>query len=128
MRDPPLKLGATKRLRGLSTAIGQAAEDIAAHYLIDAGYRIAGKNWRTRWCEIDIVAIKNDITFFVEVKYRKSTAWGGGLEYITARKLQQMRFAAQFWSATHKTRDYFLSAMELAGEPPKVTQFIESID
>lgn len=111
-----------------TTAIGRAAEDAAAQYLQDKDYHIVAKNWRTRWCEIDIVAIKSDITYFIESKYRGRDSWGSGLDYITPRKLQQMHFAAQFWAATHKTADYRLSAIELTGEPPRVTQFIASID
>lgn len=111
-----------------ATAIGRAAEDVAIIYLQDAGYHIAAKNWRTRWCEIDIVAIKHDVTYFIEAKYRAQNTWGSGLDYITARKLQQMQVAAQFWAASHKTVDYRLSAIELTGEPPRVTQFIASIE
>ena len=112
----------------MSTAVGRAAEDAAVLYLQAAGYTIVAKNWRTRWCEIDIVAIKDEVTYFVEAKYRSSANWGSGLEYITPRKLQQMNFAAQFWAATHKIRDYRLSAIELTGEPPRVTDFVESIE
>ena len=111
-----------------TTAVGRAAEDTAIQYLQDHDYHVVAKNWRTRWCEIDIVAIKNEVTYFVEVKYRKATSWGNGLDYITSRKLQQMEFAAQFWAASHKIGDYRLSAIELTGEPARVTQFLQSID
>lgn len=111
-----------------TTAIGREAEAAAAQYLAERGFKIVATNWRTRWCEIDIVAIKNNVTYFVESKYRATNNWGGGLDYITAAKLRQMHFAAQFWAATHKTADYRLSAIALSGNPPSVTDWVESID
>ena len=109
-----------------STAIGRQAESAAAEYLESQGYKVVATNWRTRWCEIDIVAVKNSITYFVESKYRASSNWGSGLDYITPTKLRQMHFAAQFWAATHKTADYRLSAIELTGKPPRVTNWVDS--
>jgi hypothetical protein len=39
-----------------------------------------------------------------------------------------MHFAAQFWAASHRTADYRLSAIELTGNPPRVTNWIDSIE
>jgi Holliday junction resolvase-like predicted endonuclease len=44
------------------------------------------------------VASKDKIIYFVEVKYRSSDSQGGGLEYITPKKLNQIKFAAQIWN------------------------------
>jgi len=85
-----------------SSAIGAQGEQIAAEWLERRTYLILQRNWKTRWCEIDIIASRGDVLFFVEVKYRKSSAFGSGLEYITAKKLQQMHFAAELWIQTHK--------------------------
>lgn len=81
--------------------IGRRAEDAACAYLVARGYRIVDRNWRTRWCEIDIVAVRDGVVSFVEVKYRSSSRWGSGVDYITPRKLRQMRFAAEFWLTRH---------------------------
>lgn len=110
-----------------TTAVGRAAEAAACAYLADRGYRIIAKNWRTRWCEIDIVAVKDDVTYLVEAKYRANDAWGSGLEYITTRKRKQMYFAAQFWVATHKTANYSLGVVALTGKPPRVTHWLPDI-
>ncbi len=64
---------------------GHDAEKIAAKYLERHGYKILEMNWKTRYCEIDIVAEKNSIVYLTEVKYRKSLAYGSGLEYITPK-------------------------------------------
>jgi uncharacterized protein (TIGR00252 family) len=112
-----------------TTEIGRAAETAAAEFLTAKGCAVLMQNWRTRWCEIDIVAERSGTLYFVEVKYRKSDAWGAGFDYITPKKLRQMHFAAEFWVAKHKFGgDYRLAAIELTGEPPRVVRAINSIE
>lgn len=112
----------------MSTALGRLAEDNAVRYLSGCGFKIVAQNWRTRWCEIDIIVTKARIVYFVEVKYRASTQWGSGLDYITPRKLRQMHFAAQFWVATQQfSGDYRLAAIELTGQPPVVNVWLPSL-
>ncbi len=47
---------------------GNRGEEKAAFYLISKGFSIIERNWRTKGGEIDIIAYKNDILVFVEVK------------------------------------------------------------
>lgn len=77
--------------------IGNAAEVKAAEYLISIGHSIIDRNWKTRWCEIDIVSKCNETIYFVEVKYRKNSFSGDGFAAITKSKLKQMTFAANFY-------------------------------
>lgn len=111
----------------MSTEVGRQAERVAAEYLQRDGHRILMQNWRTRWCEIDLVTLRGGTVYFVEVKYRRSSAFGGGLDYITPRKLQQMHFAAEFWIAAHPnvTTEYHVAAIELTGAQPEVTQWLD---
>lgn len=76
---------------------GQQAEELAAEYLQKHGYEIIARNWKTKWCEIDIVARQQKTIRFVEVKYRRSECHGRALEYITAAKVRQLRLAARAW-------------------------------
>ena len=82
-------------------AIGDAGEQTAADWLAADGHEIIARNWRTRYCEIDIVSVKDDVLYFTEVKYRKNDDFGGGLAAITAKKQRQMRFAAELFIAKH---------------------------
>ena len=82
--------------------IGHTAEERAARYLTRLGFVIRQLNWRTRYCEIDIVAERAGRIYFVEVKYRSSRQWGSAYDYVTGKKMHQMRFAAGFWLAKHK--------------------------
>lgn len=111
-----------------TTATGQKAEAAATEYLQSQGYKIIQRNWKTRICEIDIVAEKAKTIYFVEVKYRQSAKNGSGLEYITSQKLHQMAFAAEHWVSEHDWPGaYCLSAVAVAGDDFVVTDSIEQI-
>ena len=81
--------------------IGDKGEQTAADWLTADGHEIVARNWRTRYCEIDIVSVKDDVLYFTEVKYRKNDDFGGGLAAITTKKQRQMRFAAELFIAKH---------------------------
>lgn len=107
---------------------GQKAEIIASEYLITLGFTIVHKNWKTSWCEIDIVASKENVLYFVEVKYRATNSFGSGFEYITHKKQRQMARAAEGYVQQTKWRgDYSLSAIEVSGEDFTVTNFIAEL-
>ena len=109
-----------------SVSTGNSGEDIAAKYLKKHGFKIVNRNWKNRYCEIDIIASKQDRIFFVEVKYRSSRKWGNGLDYITPTKLTQMQFAAKNWIQSNKYNgDYTLSGMAVNAEG--VEEFVEEI-
>lgn len=96
---------------------GAKAEQAVARYLEDEGYEIVDINWKTKWCEIDIVAKKEDVVYFVEVKYRKNAEYGGGFDYITLPKLRQMNLAARGWVEMNNWEgEHQLSAAEVSGD------------
>lgn len=108
-----------------TTSTGRNAESAAAEYLVAHGYKVLEQNWRTRQCEIDVVAKQNDVVYFVEVKYRAQESWGSGFEYITPKKLKQMQFAAELWvSVNGWSGDYRLSAIEATGATFQITNFL----
>lgn len=82
-----------------TTAKGREAEEKVADYLRGEGHIIIAMNWRQRRCEIDIVSQKRKCVYFTEVKYRSSSSWGSGFDYITPKKLSQMHFAAEMWAS-----------------------------
>jgi putative endonuclease len=90
-------------------------EAYAAAYLQERGYRIAERNARTPYGEIDLVALdlgdsgetsphrsdRPPITVFVEVKTRRTTGYGYPEQAITRRKRQHMLAAAQAYLQSH---------------------------
>lgn len=50
------------------TQIGQFGEDKAAEFLAQQGFKILDRNYRQKWGELDIVALKDNLVHFVEVK------------------------------------------------------------
>ena len=107
--------------------IGDSAEDVAAKYLRKNGHEILDRNWKTKYCEIDIVSTRNQIIYFTEVKFRQKPDQGGGLAVITPKKLNQMKFAAEFYALSNQISDtnLRLSAISLTGQPPIVETFLE---
>jgi uncharacterized protein (TIGR00252 family) len=107
---------------------GRKAEAAAAAFLVRKGCVIVSQNWRTRMCEIDIVARREDIMYFCEVKYRHTSRYGAGIDYITAKKLQQMRFAAESWVHAHQwTGEYQLCAIEVSGPDFRITNVVKDL-
>jgi Holliday junction resolvase-like predicted endonuclease len=91
-------------------SIGHQAEKNAADYLKGLGYEIVELNWKTKYCEIDIIARKDDVINFIEVKHRKNSNQGHGFDYITPKKLKQMEFAARFWLSENSTESLCILA------------------
>lgn len=103
--------------------VGNASESEVAKYLESNSYTIVERNWRTKWCEIDIIARQDDTLYFVEVKHRRHSDAGDGLAAITPRKLRQMRFAAELYAKTQPNCDLMLSVASTTGDPPQLVDF-----
>ncbi len=83
-----------------SYILGLNAEFIAANYLINLEYQIIAKRYKTKYGEIDLIAIKNTSLLFVEVKYRNKVREFE--EILNVNRLNRHRNAI----------DYFLSNNE----------------
>lgn len=116
----------------LAATDGRKAEAAAADFLLGRGYTVIERNWRTSQCEIDIIARRDGRLYFVEVKYRENDQHGDGLDAITPRKLQQMKFAARVYLHTHQPQtngdDPQLMAIAMCGRPPMVEQVVKITD
>lgn len=111
-----------------TTESGHKAERAAANYLELRGFRILELNWRRPRCEIDIIAQKDGVVHFVEVKYRKNDHQGSGLDYVTNSKLQRMQRGAYYWvDETKYTGEFQLAAIEVAGPDFSIEHFIDNV-
>ena len=57
-----------KNFTSNSQKIGELGEDIACKFLMKQGFSILERNYTKKWGEIDIIAEKDDIRYFIEVK------------------------------------------------------------
>lgn len=79
-------------------------------------------------CEIDIIAYRDEVVYFCEVKYRSKSNQGTGIEYITPKKLQQMMFAAESWVHAHGWQGaYQLCAIEVSGANFAITNVVKDL-
>lgn len=57
-----------KNFTSNSQKIGQIGEDVACKFLMKQGFSVLDRNYTKKWGEIDIIAQKEDILYFIEVK------------------------------------------------------------
>ncbi|NLY67637.1 MAG: YraN family protein [Tissierellia bacterium] len=69
---------------------GIIGENLAVEHLVNKGYGILERNYRTKIGEIDIIAIKNNTLIFVEVKTRTSANFGFPYEAVNKRKFHKI--------------------------------------
>jgi putative endonuclease len=89
------------------TEFGNLAENIAARYLEGRGYEIVDRNYRKPWGEIDIIAFRDDICYFVEVKANsKEFADGFNPEIrVDKRKLSKIIKTAEIYMTDQPLRN-----------------------
>lgn len=74
---------------------GARGEQLAADFLRRHGYEIIARNFRYDRGEIDIIAKKENLISFCEVKTRTSDAYGTGESAVDSRKQKQIRKVAE---------------------------------
>ena len=84
------------------TARGRQAEAAARAHLLGAGLREVAANANYRGGELDLVMRDGDCLVFVEVRYRRSSAFGGGAASVDAAKRRKLVIAAQSFLAEHR--------------------------
>lgn len=82
-------------------ARGDAAEDAARTVLRRAGLRDVAANVQYRGGELDLVMDDGGTLVFVEVRYRRSRAFGGGAASVDIGKRRKLVLAAQLFLADH---------------------------
>ena len=80
---------------------GKNAEIFAAKFLSSKGYRIIDRNFRSKFGEIDIIAIKENYLVFVEVKARTNNLFGFPEESVTQSKLNKIIKTAEYYFSIH---------------------------
>ena len=79
--------------------LGKAGETLAAIYLEEKGFKILERNFNTRFGELDIIAEKDGVIHYVEVKTRGSGRFGRPAEAVNEAKLRKMEKTALIYRA-----------------------------
>lgn len=100
---------------------GKSAEDAAAEYLQARGLKLAARNYHCRFGEIDLVMRDGDTLVFVEVRSRRSSAFGGAAASITSAKREKLAAAARHYlSGRSPVPPCRFDAVLIEGEPPRI--------
>ena len=82
-------------------AVGRIGERIARHHLEGKGYGIVDANYQCRWGEVDLIALDGPVWVFVEVRARRSAAYGSPEESVTPAKARRLMLTAQDFLQRH---------------------------
>ena len=77
--------------------IGLEGEREASNFLTKKGYEIVEKNYRYRYSEIDIIAKKDNLLIFVEVKTKSYTAFGNPELSVDEKKVHKVQQGAEHY-------------------------------
>jgi putative endonuclease len=78
-----------------SHSLGQLGENLAVKHLLDSGYKIRHRNWKSGRYEIDIIAENAEFIVFVEVKTRSENYQMHPSAAVTTPKQRSIIFAAE---------------------------------
>lgn len=87
----------------LSKKRGENGEELAVDFLIKHDYRILERNYRHKRAEIDIIAYKDKILCFIEVKYRSGSEFGNPEDFVSEKQKERIREGAE---------EYMMEALE----------------
>ena len=120
--------------------LGKWGEGVAVDYLTAKGYLVIGRNVRTPYGEIDLIArlpakyqSERDILAFVEVKTRTTASFGFPEESVNLRKQAHLLASAQHFMQEHPELDgdWRIDVIAIQrlnpGKPPAITHFENAV-
>jgi putative endonuclease len=110
--------------------LGMEGENLAETWLKEKGYRILHRNWRYSYYEIDIIAVKNKILSFIEVKARNASPFGYPEDSVTKKKFKNLQRAADqflFLHPGYKWIQYHILSVTLYKNRPPDFFLLEDI-
>ena len=107
--------------------IGRIGEDLAADWLVRRGFTILHRNWRHGRYEVDLIAGHMDVLHFIEVKTRRTSAYGHPEESVSRKKIEHMLQGAAAWLyrwPVYRRIQYDVLAITLnRGQDPDIVLF-----
>jgi len=116
-------------MRCLSKAVsGKVGENVAAHFLKKNGFNLLKRNFHSRYGEIDMIAAKDELVVFVEVKYRKNNAFGPPCVAVNFKKQNKLKKAALHFIGENDivNKDFRFDIIEITGKDELELNHIEN--
>ena len=88
--------------------IGMKGQRIAEEYLIKQDIKIISHNYRTKYGEIDLIALDGEYIVFIEVKYRSSLKYGSPAESVGFYKQQKIIKTAQYYLCEYEQYNKYI--------------------
>lgn len=108
---------------------GMRGETLAVQYLMKQGFKIITRNYRCPFGEIDIIATKDKVYVFIEVKTRRNLSFGRPSEAINKKKREHCVKTAQCFIKHFNLADVDcrFDAIEIILTPSMKIEHIENI-
>lgn len=115
-----------KRENTHNRSLGKWGEQIAADYLLEKGYTIVTRNWKSPYGEVDLIVQKSDTLSFVEVKTRSGRNYGWPEEAITPLKQEHLVNCAETYLDETKSdsrQEWQIDVIAILVEDPSTGHF-----
>jgi putative endonuclease len=93
----------------VTNKIGVVGEKIASNFLLKNGYKLLNKNYRTKYGEIDLIALKNNVIHFIEVKTKTSNLPIYPYEAVNDKKITKIKHVINIYLKNMNYEDKKLS-------------------
>lgn len=107
----------------MSREKGNLAEDKAVEFLFENGFAVVERNFYSRFGEIDIIALKDEVLHFVEVK--SGLDYESAIQNITPKKLSRLIKTGYIYMKKNKLdTDFVYDAVVVT---PKAVEIVENV-
>lgn len=79
---------------GITKETGDLGERQVSSFIVEKGYIVSARNYRTKYGEIDIIAENNKEILFIEVKTRSKSPFGKPQDYVNLQKKRRIFMTA----------------------------------
>jgi len=117
------RMNINKKRQALNS--GKQAEEQARMYLEKRGLIFVEANFFSREGEIDLIMKHADQLVFIEVKYRKNTAYGSGFEVVNKIKQRKIIQAARHYLHKNQLTENISSRFDIVNIDPQNTQWLQ---